>query len=316
MCTMRVINTCNRAISDSDCEVVGDRNVISGQNVRVRGHYNVVNGPRCDVTGNHNQVNGMACKVKGEHNQVNGMGCHVQGKNNNVTGMGCFNTSSDNTNILGTDQYINGRETVQVITNFITQPNPVPVNRGRIISVSGVAGAGKDTICNILQAKCGFICLSFAGPLKAVASELTGWPYETLLANTEERRLARNNLPTTDICGKTYNYREFLEYVGTDVIRKHMGEDIWVNILVGRVKKLVDQGQNVCISDARFINEIDSMRDLFAECWCVWRKPSDLEDMPGVHVSERQFLQRLSVMKLVENTGSLNDLERRVLKML
>lgn len=195
------------------------------------------------------------------------------------------------------------------------QTRPAAKRRGVLINISGVSGAGKDTIGGILHAKRGVVCLSFASPLKQIVSDLTGWPYEVLLADTEERRNARNSLPEAVICGRSYTFRTLLEYMGTDVIRKRMGDDVWINLLIRRAQKLIDEGTDVCISDARFVNEIDAMRSIGAECWCVWRTPKDLEDVAGGHVSERQFLQRLSTMKLIDNTGSRDDLENAALAM-
>ena len=121
-----------------------------------------------------------------------------------------------------------------------------------IVAFIGRAGSGKDYQCNLLKEK-GFVKLAFADALRDIAFSSFDIPYEFGMQRYEEMKAKEDciKVVTEDSLHKL-NFRQFLEYLGTQGIRKY-DNDFWCRALI---KTLTDkQYKKVCISDMRFINE-------------------------------------------------------------
>ena len=130
-----------------------------------------------------------------------------------------------------------------------------------IIGIVGLIGSGKDTaadyFCNFHE----FRRASFAGILKDAVSSVFGWDRELLEGRTKESRewreqvdpwwAARLNMPEL-------TPRWVLQQWGTEVCRKSFHDDIWI---AGLENKLRNTSDNVVISDCRFPNEIQAIRN-------------------------------------------------------
>ena len=131
----------------------------------------------------------------------------------------------------------------------------------KIISLSGLIGSGKDTVAEILVASHGFKRLSFSAALKDAVAAIFGWDRTLLEGLTPEARAWRENedIWWTDHLdfGIQITPRWVLQYIGTEVMRDHFDTNIWVLALI---KKIQDSEQNVVISDARFLNEMQAVK--------------------------------------------------------
>lgn len=147
-----------------------------------------------------------------------------------------------------------------------------------IIGVLGYEGSGKTTICNWLVKQHNYIEVALAAPLKEIVSIIYGFDMEMLLGVTPESRVARvtEKDPIWNLTG-----REALEYLGTDILRKHMDPDIWLKIAFRKIEKLLAEGKSVVISDIRFWNEysfFSSDVKKYPVCFIyVYRNYEDLE---------------------------------------
>jgi len=189
--------------------------------------------------------------------------------------------------------------------------------RGILIACSGKAGSGKDTVGNYLLEKHGFNVFSFATALKQIVSIIFDWPYDTLLANTPQKRLEREALPTRTLGDETWNYREALQIIGTDLFRNKLSPTIWTDIIALKIEPLLQEGENVAITDARFLSEVDMVKAKGGTSILLWRKEGDLRPLPNEHVSENEFLIRKDEMIIVRNTSdSKNDLFNEIDKIL
>ena len=56
--------------------------------------------------------------------------------------------------------------------------------------------------------------------------------------------------------------RFMLQKIGTDCIRTHYDEDVWIRALELKLKVLTDNGKDVVITDVRFPNEGDVIKAL------------------------------------------------------
>jgi hypothetical protein len=195
----------------------------------------------------------------------------------------------------------------------------------KIISLSGLAGAGKDTVADFLCSEYGYQRISFAAPLKDAAAAIFGWDREMLEGRTGENRQAREAPDAfwAERLGKpNFSPRRALQELGTDVFRTHFHPDIWLTSLENKVRK-AGSDERFVITDCRFENELACLRSLGAAIWWVWRgeKPAwwDAarrgEAVPGVHVSETLWVSNVvGATGAIEiaNNGTLADLQENI----
>lgn len=130
-----------------------------------------------------------------------------------------------------------------------------------IIGIVGLIGSGKDTaadyFCNFHEFRRG----SFAGILKDAVSSVFGWDRELLEGRTKESREWREQVDpwwAKRLDMPQLTPRWVLQYWGTEVCRRGFHDDIWI---AGLENKLRHTQDNVVISDCRFPNEIQAIRN-------------------------------------------------------
>ena len=155
--------------------------------------------------------------------------------------------------------------------------------------ISGKGRVGKDTSAAILKQlliNSGDSCISiaYADFLKEILSKCFNLTKEQLYGSKKEE-------PIEGLLRKTDTYlesdiswtpRELLQYIGTDVMRS-IDPECWINV----VKNFVfthNNYDNIIITDARFLNELD---------WVV--------DYGGVHIHVRR--QNSSFVGCKEHTS-------------
>lgn len=187
-----------------------------------------------------------------------------------------------------------------------------------IIGICGLQGAGKDTLADILCEKYGFVRLSFAGVLKDVCAVLFGWDREMLEGRTAAARAEREVVDewwSARLGMPGFTPRLALQLIGTDVMRNHFHDGIWIAALERRLMML----PKVVITDCRFPNEIAMIKAAGGMVVCVERGPAPapawvrayMEEgfaPTGVHSSEYVWM-RTKFDYVVKNDGSLADLE-------
>ena len=128
-----------------------------------------------------------------------------------------------------------------------------------IIGISGFQSSGKDTIADYLVKEHGFVKLSFASALKDIVAIIFGWSRERLEGLKVEDRQWREEIDSK--WAKLLNIpcltpRYVLQYLGTEVFRNHFHKDIWTKI----VENQLSFYENVVVSDCRFANEIEMIK--------------------------------------------------------
>lgn len=205
-----------------------------------------------------------------------------------------------------------------------------------IIGICGLIGAGKDTIANRLVQHHGYERYSWATPLKDMTASLFGWDRDMLEGNTPEARQQREQVDAwwDEKLGKVdlWSPRYALQFIGTEVMRDTLHQDIWV--LAG-MKRMAGKS-NVVIPDTRFPNEIKAIREMGGKIWMVKRGPmpewyDDLlawnqrnknvagahaplymaQKWPHVHASEYSW-NGTSFDAVIPNDGSISALEHTV----
>jgi hypothetical protein len=128
-----------------------------------------------------------------------------------------------------------------------------------IIGICGFIGSGKDTAADYLVNFHEFKRESFAATLKDAVASVFGWDRDMLEGRTKESREWRETEDTwwTTRLGMPVTPRWILQYWGTDVLRQHFHDDIWIASLENKLRTAKD---NIVISDCRFPNEIRGLK--------------------------------------------------------
>lgn len=242
-----------------------------------------------------------------------------------------------------------------------------------IIGIAGKAGSGKDLVGNIIQyliacKKCeGMDCFKadyvnrgftleakytniskwetkkFADKLKDIVCLLTG----CTRADLEDREFKNNRKFRFE--NKWYgSVREFLQYFGTDLIRKNLGDDIWVNALMSEYKPkqatiinsncprqgvydVTEEDEliygtidslypNWIITDVRFPNEIKAIKDNKGIIIKINRFPKGILNQIKVlnkeHISENSLDTYEEFDYTIDNNGTIEDLIKKVKEIL
>lgn len=183
-----------------------------------------------------------------------------------------------------------------------------------IIALSGFARSGKDEAARVLVEDLGFIQVAFADKLREMLYALNPIvsydfvpPYRT--ENSGQHPHTRVHVQDViDRHGwggyKETEYgteiRRLLQRLGTEAGRQTLWDSIWIDAaLTG-----LPEDARVVVSDARFFNEFDAVRERGGRVWRIER--------PGVgpandHPSEMEAIDYPHFELTLNNDGSLDD---------
>ena len=194
-----------------------------------------------------------------------------------------------------------------------------------IIGICGFIGSGKDTVADYLVNFHEFRRESFANTLKDAVAAVFGWDRTLLEGRTKEAREWREQVDpwwAKRLAMPTLTPRWVLQYWGTEVCRRSFHDDIWIASLENKLRMSKD---NVVISDCRFPNEIQSIRDAGGKI--VWVQRGNLPDwyqtavdanaghnyavqdlkMRKIHASETAWVGT-DFDTIIDNNRSIDDL--------
>jgi len=130
-----------------------------------------------------------------------------------------------------------------------------------IVGIAGFQGSGKDTIADYLCNIYGFKRDTFAATLKDAVAAVFGWDRELLEGRTKESRAWREQVEpwwANRLNMPNLTPRLVLQLWGTEVARKAFHDDTWIASLEN---KLVKAHNDIVITDVRFPNEIQAVRN-------------------------------------------------------
>lgn len=142
---------------------------------------------------------------------------------------------------------------------------------GRIIGLSGKAGAGKSTVAKYLEKQHNFQRIRFADTIKNML-RVAGLSDAHIEGDLKEK-------PCELLCGKTP--RQAMQSLGSEWGRHMIGEDFWVRLWAARAA----QYPLVVVEDVRFDNEAATIRNLggiIIQIECPWSGSAS----GGGHASE------------------------------
>lgn len=201
----------------------------------------------------------------------------------------------------------------------------------KMITFMGFKGSGKDTAAQAFQ---GYTKLAFADSIKDALAPIFGWDRKLLNGDTPESRQWRETVDpwwSVRLNMPDFTPRKAMTMVGTDILRKHLDDRLWINSLI---KKMDDSlNQNFIITDVRHRIEIEFLseysggfqaffidRSPLPKHWAVTSLPDDefpyadkcrymKEHYPDIHHSEWEWntFARNSAVR-IPNDSSKEDL--------
>lgn len=167
----------------------------------------------------------------------------------------------------------------------------------KVITISGYAEAGKDTVANeikwqIIDEKfdARIAIIHFADLLKWLCRQLYGWNGE-----------------------KDEEGRELLQHVGTDVVRAQE-PDFWVDIMTNILRVFSNEFDYVLIPDCRFVNEADVIKAHFDSMAVRVNRPNHVNHLTPeqrLHPSETS-MDNYEFDYIINNPGTVEGLEDNV----
>ena len=184
-----------------------------------------------------------------------------------------------------------------------------------IIGVSGGFGHGKDAVVSILVERFGYERHAFADCLKLeVKRALTELDYRDYVWNRMPvpcRDAVLTCLAVGDldpfIKPTTPDMRSLLQLYGTE-FRRAQDQDYWIQALFDNTAP----GTRVAVSDVRFRNEADLVREKGGQVWRVLRMDAFYAYSDKTRHSSERDLDGYEFDQVIINDGTLDDLEGRV----
>ena len=176
-----------------------------------------------------------------------------------------------------------------------------------IYGISGKKGSGKDLVGKIIQGNTQppYRVMKFADKIKDIVCLLTGCSRDDL-----ENREFKNK----ELGGEWNNMtpREFLQLLGTEACRNVIHPDIWVNALFANYDTSSNYDSNWIITDVRFENECQAIKDRGGIIIRINRDSDVVDD----HTSETALDNYDGFDFVVDNNGSIDDLTNNLIKII
>jgi hypothetical protein len=135
-----------------------------------------------------------------------------------------------------------------IATAVLAEGETVDSALPKLVGVTGYARHGKDTVGKRFEEQ-GFVRFAFADALKSMALAL-----DPFIDPHGDERLSEAVQDIGWERAKTFpEVRRFLQVLGTEGVRDHLGDDSWVRALEKSVAKA--GAQRVVVTDVRFPNE-------------------------------------------------------------
>jgi hypothetical protein len=185
-----------------------------------------------------------------------------------------------------------------------------------IIGFTGRAQHGKDTSAQVLVEEFGFTRYAFADQLKSMALVLNPIIQNFGFPKHPDRLQTLVALMGWEKAKRIEEVRRFLQVLGTEGVRQHLGDNAWVAALE---KRLLEDGHialdesyvpypyvlpnaKLTVADVRFPNEAEWISKMGGEVWRIRRFTSDgtsYDSGAGNHASEK-FVDEMPVAREIE----------------
>lgn len=185
-----------------------------------------------------------------------------------------------------------------------------------IIGLSGYARSGKDETAKVLVEEFGFQQVAFADKLREMLYQLNpivgfGW-YPGEKVEGDEFATVKQVIDRYGWGGyKETSYgteiRRLLQRLGTEAGRQTLWDSIWIDAAFAGLP----EDAKVVVSDARFFNEFDAVRERGGY---IWRVNREGVGPANDHASETEAVSYPNFSLFLENNGTLEQFRDLVRK--
>lgn len=176
----------------------------------------------------------------------------------------------------------------------------------RIIAITGMKRAGKDTVAEILQKCYGYTNIKVASTLKDVVKIMFNMNNEQVEGDLKEVVDGRWGITP----------RQAMQFIGTEMVQYKMQEllpDIGRNFWMKQLCSTLQSNLTTCyaISDVRFVHEVEALRREFGHDLFVLKVVRSGLDSTDTHPSEKEWIL-IPHNAIITNDGTLEDLTKKV----
>ncbi len=166
-----------------------------------------------------------------------------------------------------------------------------------IVGLVGKIQSGKTTLANLIKEEySNTVLLAFADSLKEII-------LNSGLCNKEELWEQKTDFS-----------RLMLQKIGTEIIRKQIDENFWINKMHKKIE-LINKEKLIIIHDLRFINESYLIRSFNGFLVRITRDNIDQNKEENKHLSETEQ-DSILVDYVIKNDKSLDDLRNEAKKII
>lgn len=171
-----------------------------------------------------------------------------------------------------------------------------------LIGLSGYARSGKDTVADHLTNAYSFTQKSFAHKIKEAMYILNPIIDSDSIGPLRYKNMV-DSYGLDQIKDKYPEVRRLLQVFGTEVGRNMFGDSFWVDLALDDINSF-----HTVISDVRFKNEADAIREQGGKIWRVERKQAT---SINPHSSEVD-LDGYDFDVVINNDSTINDLHKLI----
>jgi hypothetical protein len=175
--------------------------------------------------------------------------------------------------------------------------------RVTVLGISGWARSGKDTVADYLVENHGYMKVSFSTPMKEAMYRLNPRITVNEVQNTA-LRIGVDIYGWEGLKDRSPDIRGLLQRFGTEIGREMFDEDFWVDYALNSIP----DGGKAVISDVRYPNEADAIRQLGGK---VYRVERDGVFAANEHASEHA-LDAYKFDGKIQNNGTIQGLQQNV----
>jgi hypothetical protein len=199
-----------------------------------------------------------------------------------------------------------------------------------LIGISGAANCGKDTACNYIANQYNFVKIAFADEIKRILMEVYSLSYQQLWGESKNRSLydPRYKIPNSDEyltarlgsqafgdCGRSLYENTWVDYTFKQIKELQTSYFMDYEDKRGIFKNYLNPGKkNVVVSDCRYINELNKIKDMGGKVVRIKKTVTPLKGRTGKHSSEvnQHLILNSYFDEIIYNDGSIQDLYKKI----
>ncbi len=195
-----------------------------------------------------------------------------------------------------------------------------------IIGISAPASSGKDTLSNYIVYRHNFVKIAFADKIKRILMDLYGLSYQQLWGESKNREMfdVRYKVPDSDEyltarlgsqvfgdCGRSLYSNTWVDYTFKQIKQLQTSYFLDYEDCRGIFTNYLNPGKkNIVISDCRYINEMNKIKDMGGKVIRIKKTVVPLKGRAGKHSSETNQVQIMDSFfdGIIKNDGTKQEM--------